>query len=831
MVYSQSPWEVACYPQLELKIAESNKLLQANPKDPLGLLARGELRLDDGKLKEAVADFKEAEKNDLPPEKRPLLREKLYIAYTELLRADFNAAESFLPEYEALCEVPADPMESPEDKARRDEETKRRKRLHYYLLARGRETQGRLGEAFDHYLALANLGEGKQLLDMPDEPNVKMRPDVWARGRIEAMIRRAATPEAKKSLEARVVREWDQVKDGKDLKKLREFVAVFGPFFDSGREAQFKLADVLLSTNNEADAREAQTHLSQLRVTADEPVVRARATEALAQLMIKNRMMEDAVGLYLQLGKEYPDVVIRDGKTGADFLTSLLTDKRLLPFLEPSRYPLPTRVKAEERRENVPFSGAQFEIESPPDLFPMFRQYRFVLDQYVSGNGTWTVRAFDRATNNERARFPNMVAPNLYTNTNQPIPYSKFVQGTGHLLLVQMGMWVYCFDLAEKKELWSKNLLGENQPPVQPNGNPNPQVQPMPGGAFIVRFADGYTMTLGRSTIIQPGYCALLTRDGLECVEPLTRRVMWTRKGIADRTEIHGDARYIVLLETSEQGKPVSTKLIRAVDGMAVENSPDSGRVLADAHSFQLYGRHALLASGTGDQPRVLRLYDMATGKDVWKKEFDAKAVPITAPLNSDWTGFVKPDGTAEVFSVKTGETIAKLKIDEKNVAAHLKSCVGAQVLADSDRFYLILDRDPAAGSTNGTRPAPVYNNQMVRSQKVNGPIYAFDRGSGKRLWVYADVLENQWLVLEQFADLPVLIASAPMYPNQNGNGQPIHAVVVIEKERGRLVFDKPVLYTGNFFQNLTVDQKNGTISMNRQDTRIYITPDEAKKP
>jgi hypothetical protein len=29
---------------------------------------------------------------------------------------------------------------------------------------------------------------------------------------------------------------------------------------------------------------------------------------------------------------------------------------------------------------------------------------------------------------------------------------------------------------------------------------------------------------------------------------------------------------------------------------------------------------------------------------------------------------------------------------------------------------------------------------------------------------------------------------------------------------------------------NLTVDQKNGTISMNRYDTRIYITPDEAKK-
>ena len=33
-------------------------------------------------------------------------------------------------------------------------------------------------------------------------------------------------------------------------------------------------------------------------------------------------------------------------RTTTSFLTALLTDKRLLPFLEPGRYPLPTRVKA-----------------------------------------------------------------------------------------------------------------------------------------------------------------------------------------------------------------------------------------------------------------------------------------------------------------------------------------------------------------------------------------------------------------------------------------------------------------------------------------------------
>jgi outer membrane protein assembly factor BamB len=827
MVFAQSPWEVACYPQLELKIAEMNKLLAANPNDPLGLLARGELRLDDGKLKEAVADFKAAERNGLPPEKRPVLRDKLYIAYSELLRADFNAAEGFLGEYAALCEVPAEAGEAPEDKVRREDETKRRRRDYLYLLARGRETQGKLAEAFDHYLALAALGEGKQLIDVPDEPNVQMRPDVWARGRIESMIRRAATAAARQSLEDRVDREWAAVKDGHDLRKLREFVGVFGPFFPSGREAQFKLADVLLATNNDADAREAQTHLAQLRVSADDPTVRARATDALARLMIKNRMMEDAVGLYLQLGKEYPDVVVRDGKTGADFLTSLLTDKRLLPFLEPARYPLPTRVKAEERPgQNAINYGAQFEVESPKDLFPMFRQYRFVLDQYRAGNGTWTLVGYDRATGAEKVRFPNMMAPNLYTNTPQPIPYSKFVQGNGHVMLVQLGTWVYCFDLAEKKELWNRNLLGDHPPPFQP-GVQNPPVEVGPDGECTIRYPDGYVVTLGRSTVIQPGFVAVLTRDGLECVEPLTRRTLWVRKGIPDRTQLHGDARHLVLVETDAQRKVSATKLLRAVDGLAVENAPDSGRALAEARSFRLDGRHALLAGGTGDEPRTLRRIDLATGKDEWKRAFDAKAVPVTAPLNPEWAGFLKPDGTAEVVSARTGETVAALKLDAKNVEAQLKACAGVQLLADADRFYLILDRDPSAGSTNGTRPVPVYNGNMVRSLKVNGPVYAFDRATGRRLWYYADVLENQWLVLEQFADLPVLIAAAPVM--RENNNQYTHAVVVIEKERGRLVLDKNVQYNGNLFHGLTVDQKNGTVSLNRFDTKIVVSPDEPK--
>jgi hypothetical protein len=91
---------------------------------------------------------------------------------------------------------------------------------------------------------------------------------------------------------------------------------------------------------------------------------------------------------------------------------------------------------------------------------------------------------------------------------------------------------------------------------------------------------------------------------------------------------------------------------------------------------------------------------------------------------------------------------------------------------------------------------------------------------------MYADLLDHQWMVLEQFADLPVIIAAAPVItPNNVYN----YAVVVIEKDRGRIIFNK-MLQNNGLFMNMTVDYKNGTISLNRYDTRVVIQPDEVKK-
>ncbi len=815
-VFSQSPWEVAAYPQLDVMRAAMDKRLKEDPNDPIGLTERGVLLLDEGRLKDAISDFKSAETNGANADTKKKIRENLYIAYTELLKADFASAEQYLPEYELLCEAPAEIG----DPARRAEESLVRRRLYLDLLAKGREKQGRLAEAFDHYLALATLG-GDKLRPDPEDPSVKVRSDVWARGRIDGMIRRTNDPAARQVLESRVTKQWEAVKDGNDLNGLRDFVTVFGPYFPVGSEAELKLAEMLLATNNEADAREAQTLLAHLRVTAEAPAIRGKATETLARLMIRSGLMEDAVALYLQLGKDYADVPIRDGKTGADFLTELLTDKRLLPYLEPGRYPLPTRVKAEQMgADQRGQTGAIFEIEPTGELLPSYRRLRFVMDLTGQNGGSgWSVRAIDRITGQERARFNNLAAVPISTPGN--IPFSNFFLGSGHLVTYQLGTMVYCMDLSERKERWKINLMTD--PP--PGANQNPQIM-VQNNEVVVRYPNNTYISLANRVVLQPGYCCLLTQDGLEVFDPINKdRKLWTRRGIPEGTQVFGDARHLLLVEFGEGRKPVSTRLLRAVDGMAVENTRDVSKMLTSATSYQIFGRTILLQEGTGDRPRVVRLYDVAAGKDLWRKEYDSKAVFLSSQ-DPEWTGAVKSDGTVEVLNLQTGATVANLQIDPDQLNDHLAEAVSAQLFTDRERFFVTLERELNAANKNLMQ---IYSFSL-RNQMVNGPMYCFDRNTGKRLWFTEDasILESQRLILDQFADLPIVVFASPLIEQNNPNVRRVtYKVVIIEKERGKVIFNRGVQHNGNVFQSMSVDPRTGTIDFHRFDLRVSIKPEE----
>src|SRR5262249_25577646 len=152
--------------------------LKANPNDPIGLTERGELRMDGKDLSDAVADLRaalayqppagaSAEERKKLSEILPRTRAKLFDAFAELLQQDFGGNEKYLKEFKELCQVPALPDASAQDKLSAQEEEQRRLATFLCLLGDGREKQGRLVEAFQAYEEFGGLKHDRELISVP----------------------------------------------------------------------------------------------------------------------------------------------------------------------------------------------------------------------------------------------------------------------------------------------------------------------------------------------------------------------------------------------------------------------------------------------------------------------------------------------------------------------------------------------------------------------------------------------------------------------------------------------------------------------------------------
>jgi outer membrane protein assembly factor BamB/tetratricopeptide (TPR) repeat protein len=815
-VFSQSPFTVTAFPQLQVKKDDMRRRLAQNPNDPLGLTEMGELQLDDGERLLAIDTFKKALGFNPPEATRALAREKLYEAITELLQHDFGQGENFLDEYKELCNVPI-PMEADALKRQQlmDEELNRKSKA-YFLIAEGREKQGKLLDAFENYMAFGRLNDNRELVAVPNDPTTTARPDVLARARIDHMIR-TATPGNRKPLEDKIAEEWKKVKDANDLEALRGFVRVFGGMFSAGAQSRLLLAEKLLATNNEDDMREAQNTLLSLRNSEDQSVA-ARAVEALARLFIRKGLLEDAVGLYAELNERFGKVEVRDGKTGADFYNELITDKRFLPYLEPMRQNWSPRIKAQEVTGATPYQAvAAFTIEPEGELLPFYQRYRLAMEKNFQGGGQSGLRVIDKMTGEER--FRSLPLPPLNWMINYPQTNPRFAYARGHLLVLNINNMVYAFDLAERKQLWQYNLFGKTP---MPNANPVNQIIEPDGGLRLV-YPDGWTQKVGQVGVIEASYVCLITRDGLVALDPARGTTIWSKSNISSRVQLVGDENYIYIFEQNQDGTPSPTRVVRAMDGVAVENVPDSSALFAKSNRLKVFGRN-LVVFEDKENKKSFRMHDLLTGKDLWTVDLDPRA----AALRSDdgWTiGYVTSTGEIAAYDVRTGKKVFSARLDGKWIDKHLAKVNEALLLSDHEHYYVALNR-PVEGNLN---PQGVLDPGM-RTAKVNGHLYCFDKQTSKRLWFTHDELENQAIILEQFQDLPVLLAA--MYYTRINNGVfegNQSKVVAIEKETGRLRFRREMGQNGGQFQALLTDPKAGTIELWRPDMRIRFSADDGK--
>jgi len=253
-------------------------------------------------------------------------------------------------------------------------------------------------------------------------------------------------------------------------------------------------------------------------------------------------------------------------------------------------------------------------------------------------------------------------------------------------------------------------------------------------------------------------------------------------------------------------------RALRAQDGVSVP-VPDFGPLYA--RKLRTVGRCLLLQEDTREG-KAVRLYDVQTAQDTWRREFATGAIVMRGE-DPGLLGVVEKDRTVTVLKTNTGEVLFKSLLQ----AEHSDRLQDVALVSDREHIYLALNRTPEPG-LNWSPNAM----SGLRTLKINGPLYALNRRSGKLEWV-CDFLPHQALMLEQVRDLPILLF-ASQYNKMAANGSPERQgvkVTGVDKRTGKLVYDKEFA-PNNQFHALRADPLAGTIELIRTDLKIAFRLD-----
>jgi outer membrane protein assembly factor BamB/tetratricopeptide (TPR) repeat protein len=830
-VVSQTANEVVAYPQLKVKIAQMDELIAKNPKDPTGLTERGTLRLDQGDLPGAIDDLRGALRNDPPADVRARARAKLYDALTDYVQRDFGAAEEYLNEYETLCKVEAEPGAGDDERANAEKEERKRRANFLYLVAKGREKQGRLVEAFEKYQQYGETAGTEELRPLLDEPAVKANPDVWARGRIAAMVAKASAEE-RRPLEALIAARWDKLQQSTtDLNDLRRFVRLFGPLSDVGREARFHLADRLIEEGEPTALLEAEKELNALRTPREAPETAARAVEALGRLYTRRGLLEDAAYCYRLLGRDYAKVKVRDGKTGSDFYDDAATDKRLMPHLDEPRLG-PARPLKVVTEPGSPLQTQVYHFERVGEPLPFFQRHTLGLNF-----STHHLELVDRR-NPEAVWSPPLTRTMfqaIVQNQGQPNAARFPYRTQGHLVVLPVGHLVFGIDPVNKQVLWEHNLAGSS--PVANPGQAGPTwtnltVDPK-DGSILILYPDGWSQRLGQAGPLEGSVVCLQTRDGLEALNPLTGKTLWKRADISTHSALFADDDYVYVIEMTAEGVPNGSRVLRATDGVTVKDVPPFGELY---HKRVGMSGRRLLVADTGAAGVTLRLYDVLTGKDAWTKTFPARTVVLHSE-DPHLAGVVEPDGRVQVIDLVTQKDVVSTDkgYDFTNPKtgmdpAHLANLQGITLLADGKQVYLACNGppDPSLARFGGVQPN-LHPGLGLRSVPVNGRLYAFDRETGAFRWQVP--MPNQMIVLDHFRELPIVLFTSRYTKWGNAAGRPNVAQVVavqsLDKRTGKFLYNNNELNNTPNFHALKVDGRTGRIEFASFNLTIVHQPDD----
>jgi outer membrane protein assembly factor BamB/tetratricopeptide (TPR) repeat protein len=807
-LWSQSTTGVTAYPQLERGLERVQARLKKNDKDPAALIERGRLLYTKGESVRAVEDWLAALDLNPPADQVEPTRERLFVVLTQLLQRDFPTGEKYLAKYEELCQKPAPAGLTPEQLDAFQKEQRRRLLNLYAIRARGREGQGRVAQALQDYRKLYDTAGAGDLLPVPDDPTARMRSDLWVQGRVAALAKQAA-PADRKALEEEITGDWKTAQSAGDEAALARFVGLYGltagPLGAPAREARLMLADRLIESRDRHRALEAELHLHYLSKQTDSPDLAARALYAWARLLTRHGLLGDAVAVYRTLARDYPTAVVHDGKTGAQLLEGLGDDKRFVAYLDDQTGVRPPgRPRVTETAGQFPPKG-QFAACEPQIPLHGARNLIFSIDKQTQ---TLLVASKDGAVEPWSTKLPSLAGvlqylPDPVSGNGNAVTY----QASDHFAAINVGPLVIGVDLIERKERWARSL----PPPNEPTSS---GLSYAGDGKWQLVANDGRVHWLGLVGPVGPNGVFINTKSGLASLDLSTGDLRWLRADAPPMVEAMGDDQNLYVVEFQNTSEVRAVRGVRTADGVAfavpnatpncVENYMRKTRVV---------GARILLSDPDGAGRPTLRLYDVALGKDVWKRTFAKNAVVLESFV-PELAAVAEPDGAIRVIDLVSLKEPFKFTVDKKD----LEQLQRGALLRDRTQLYVALQL-PQAPPVVGAGQ----NFSWARATAVNGRIYAFDRFGGEPRW-QANA-PNQWLLLDHFEEAPSLVCSA-FVTEQLPSGIQVNATYTraIDKLTGKVFYNKRVPNFNDQFHTVQVDGRAGTIELTSNTQKLRQT-------
>ena len=755
-LFSQDVERLVAYRPLAAVEQQIAQRLAQNPEAPQGLVDRGELRLQQGEEQAGLNDLRSAWKQLQAAYQAAEDDEKLSRAFQDSgqmqslrrsrgllasawmggLRTDFGGYVKYSKELETLLDDPADTFQF------------------HRVMAAGLHTSGQFGPAFQHYLVLVASSTGDQQL-IPFGAAQSVRVDRWVRPRVAQILN-----DAEPQLQLRIQRLLnDRLQEALESDGVESLELLAESFSDSpiAHRARNEIINRLDPTQDRTRV------LFQLRRLAHSDLidVAVAATVQMGELLLDGRSLVAIERVVSQLESRWDDVKFA-GMTGREHAARMRADPKFQALLS-TRATWPQS----ELNATAGAQGTSIRAEYPIQV------------QGPRGNlQDWTFRlsssrqfmlAFD-GDGRQQWQVPLSVGVSRFG-----IPGGGcVVHISDGLLVVNLSGHFVVMDTRTVNKtprvLWKAGLY---------DGGGTERSRPMVRqmivrGAGKMVFTDPRGRPLGQIGPVNDQFICYQSETKLYCVDSLTGRPLWTRAGIARGATLFGND---VSVGVIPPGSRFAT-LYRALDGELQGNVelPDNQVRVAFAGTQVLCWKAAATPQAQKAEARLINLADNA---QVWTTDFKVGAK--YQRLGHDELAVVEPQGQFHLLRIADGKTLFSAPIDPE------PKMRGFAVRRMHDRYLLMINR-PAENAAANMR----IMSSISGGTNVNGPVYALDSQTGKRLW--RQEISGQAVDLNQPHNLPILVFAIRKYqlfrPGQSGV-QRRYAALILDTRNGKVLFKK----------------------------------------